>query len=290
MRIVALTAGVLFAACVAFTDEPDEVLVRGADAQGNNLRSPTWPENVRITVWVPVIDTACDKWVQIYVTLETIDCDREASGPLLDSWEVGVRPVGSDEERSRLVLVPLKLDANTECRLHYVSRPWQSPHAFSMADRYELSLQGPLGLSSLRFSTYKPGDELNVTYTSTDSSEVDVQVGGLARVPTSGAFIDHVVTKAIQGKLQVQAGLMREWRDLSYYPNGAADIDHFSAQDINDALPLSVQLRVEYAVQSVETDTIRNPGGETERVPRVGINIIRYVDRPFDASSVDCTP
>jgi hypothetical protein len=289
MRIVALTAGVLFAACVAFTDEPDEVLVRGADAQGNNLRSPTWPDNVRITAWMPVIDTVCDKWLQIYVTLEAIDCDPTAAGPKLDSWEIGVRPVGSNQEKYRLVLDPLKLDVNTECRLHYASRPWQSPHAFAMAEQYELSLQGPLGLSSLRFSSFKPSNDLNVVYHTNDSNGVEVNVEGLAIVPASGAFVDHVVSRSIHGKLQVRAGLMQKWFDLSHSPNGAMDIDHFSAQGINDALPQGVQLRMSYAIRTIDTDAIETPDGESEQVPRVAINVIRYVDRPFDVSRVDCS-
>lgn len=299
IRLIAVMSAIV-GACMASGDEHESMWTRGTESQ-KDMRGDTWPDDVRLTAWVPIIDTLCDKTFQMYVTLEPIDCEAYKIGPGLASWAIGLRPFGYAREWYSLVLDPLKEQDNTECKRHFASREWhalsdlwQLTDAYAVADEHQLRLLGALGESSLRFSTYNASPDVSVTYQRHESGEVEVNVGGLAQVPTTGALVDNVVQRSLQAELQVQTGLMHEWVDLNYQTNGSGGTGVFLAEDVGDGIPQGIQMRVQYAIHSIESDTIlqTDENGEAQMVavPRVAINVIRYVDRPFDASSVDCTP
>lgn len=245
-----------------------------------------WPEYVRMQVIVPVVDTVCDRTFQVYVTLENLRCDSEEFPPIT-SWELFLKPIGSNDAAYRLVLDPLHLDENDACTVHYVSRSWYAPHSWATADDYSLSLQGLTGLSTVRFSAFNPEPDLGVSFDQgQDGDPSVVHVSGLITPPQTGAFSDFVTVRTLSAQMQVQEGLMRNWETLDALPSTAKAIASFQTHDALETIPLSVRLEARYKVNSVIRDKIP---GEDDYKSRISVEVVRDSDRLFDVSSVDCS-
>ncbi|MCB9708823.1 MAG: hypothetical protein H6714_08565 [Myxococcales bacterium] len=256
------------------------------------LQVGNWPPYLQIRAVVPVMDTLCDKTVQVYATLKHLQCeDRNLPG--IKDWTVSLTP-GYSEEAVPLVLDPLHMDDHIECQISRVSPPWYTPDANATAGTYTLAAQGVTGLGTLRFSAFKSDKELTLSYLKDNTGRIEVDVRGLFAPPQTEAFKDHITTRRLDARLRIAEGLKTTWVALHLEPTKAAEptpspiladpITRFSAEVLRGGTPLGVEITASYETNAVQATEDR----DGERTPLYSVNVIRYIARPFDNAKVSC--